>query len=77
MNRWIAIILAIALGGCGLLASAVADPSIHAFVLKQIFSEVSDTMQDIGVPFVLEYDEGETEHVWMLSVQKSDMPKGK
>ena len=72
--------------GCGLLASAVQDPNLQAFVFKQITKAMSDTLEDRleNVPFTLDYDHAEKmvrtdgtvrdgEHVWMVTVKDKDL----
>ncbi len=64
-------------GGCGLLAAAAADPDLQTFVLKKIFGEISDTMNQTDIPFTIEYDHGHGEHLWLVTVKDSDLPQAK
>ena len=72
--------------GCGLLAAAVQNPNLQAFVFKTITDAMSDTLEDRleNVPFTLDYDHAEKmvrtdgtvrdgEHVWMVTVKDKDL----
>lgn len=69
----LALWCAVALIGCGLLAEAAANPTVQGAGIRLVTNLLREQMDESNIPYVLEYDHGNGEHVWMLTIKDEDL----